>query len=70
VDHWQKGNAGVMVRLLAFALHTDDALEFGRGLSTDAEPDVWRRDLTGAIERWICGGKAHAKNWSGRIGLP
>lgn len=43
----------MMVRLLAFALHADDSLEFGRGLSTEDEPDLWRRDLTGAIERWI-----------------
>ena len=33
-----------MVRLLAFALHADDSLEFGRGLSTEDEPDRWRRD--------------------------
>jgi uncharacterized protein YaeQ len=43
----------MMVRLLAFALHADEALEFGRGLSAENEPDLWRRDLTGAIERWI-----------------
>jgi uncharacterized protein YaeQ len=43
----------MMVRLLAFALHADDALDFGRGLSTDDEPDLWRRDMTGAIEQWI-----------------
>ena len=30
-----------MVRLLAFALHADDSLEFGRGLSTEDEPDLW-----------------------------
>jgi len=41
------------VRVLAFALHADEALEFGRGLSTDDEPDLWKRDLTGAIETWI-----------------
>src|SRR5438552_4184390 len=46
-------NERMMVRLLAFALHADDALEFGRGLSTDDEPDVWQRDLTGAVEQWI-----------------
>jgi uncharacterized protein YaeQ len=39
--------------LLAFALHADEALEFGRGLSAEDEPDLWQRDLTGAIERWI-----------------
>lgn len=43
----------MMVRLLAFALHADEALEFGRGLSAENEPDLWRRDLTGVIERWI-----------------
>ncbi len=43
----------MMVRLVAFALNADEALAFGRGLSTDDEPDLWRRDLTGAIELWI-----------------
>lgn len=43
----------MMVRLLAFALHADEALAFGRGLSTDDEPDLWLRDLTGRIETWI-----------------
>lgn len=43
----------VMLRLLAFALHADERLEFGRGLSTDDEPDLWRKDLTGTIEQWI-----------------
>ncbi len=43
----------LMIRLLAFAMHADDALAFGRGLSTDDEPDLWLRDLTGAIRLWI-----------------
>src|SRR5690606_29111012 len=43
----------LMVRLLAFALHAGDALEFGRGLSSDDEPDLWRRSLSGEIELWI-----------------
>jgi uncharacterized protein YaeQ len=43
----------LMVRLLAFALHADAALAFGRGLSTEDEPDLWQRDATGTIERWI-----------------
>ncbi|MDQ6621150.1 MAG: YaeQ family protein [Pseudomonadota bacterium] len=43
----------VMVRLLAFALHADDELTFGRGLSTEDEPDLWHRDLTGQVELWI-----------------
>ena len=51
--HPSETDERMIVRLLAFALHADDALEFGRGLSTDDEPDLWRRDLTGAIVQWI-----------------
>jgi len=46
----------MMVRLLAFALHADDALQFAGGLSCD-EPDLWRKDLTGAIDLWITVGQ-------------
>lgn len=42
-----------MVRLLAFAMHADEALAFGPGLSTEDEPDLVRRDDTGVIELWI-----------------
>lgn len=42
-----------MMRLLAFAVFAADDLEFGRGLSTDDEPDLWRRDLTGLVELWV-----------------
>lgn len=43
----------LMVRLLAFAMHADERLEFGAGLSSDDEPDLWRKSLTGEIEQWI-----------------
>jgi uncharacterized protein YaeQ len=43
----------MMLRLLAFALHASEDLEFGRGISTDEEPDLWRKSLTGEIELWI-----------------
>jgi uncharacterized protein YaeQ len=51
--HPSETDERMMIRLLAFALHADERLAFGRGLSTDDEPDLWRRDLTGAIEQWI-----------------
>jgi uncharacterized protein YaeQ len=51
--HPSETDERMMVRLLAFALHAHERLEFGRGLSTEDEPDLWQRDLTGAIERWI-----------------
>jgi uncharacterized protein YaeQ len=51
--HPSETDERLMVRLLAFARHAHAALEFGRGLSTDDEPDLWQKDLTGAIELWI-----------------
>ena len=43
----------LMARLIAFVLFADERLEFGRGLSNEEEPDLWQRDYTGDIERWI-----------------
>jgi uncharacterized protein YaeQ len=51
--HPSETDERMLVRLIAFALHADATLAFGRGLSTDDEPDLWRRDLTGSIELWI-----------------
>ena len=52
-QHPSETDERLMVRLLAFALHADERLEFGRGLSTDEDPDLWLRDYGGDIERWI-----------------
>ena len=43
----------LMIRLLGFALFADEHLEFGRGLSTEDEPDLWLKDATGRIRHWI-----------------
>lgn len=43
----------LMVRLLAFALYASDSLTFTKGISTDDEPDLWERDMTGHITHWI-----------------
>lgn len=43
----------MMVRLLAFVLFADEALLFGGGVSTQGEPALWRKDLTGAIRLWL-----------------
>ncbi len=51
--HPSETDERMMVRLMAFALNASEALEFGRGLSTEDEPDLVRRDLTGQIELWI-----------------
>ena len=43
----------VMVRLIGFTLYANETLIFGKGLSDDEEPDLWQKDLTGAIELWM-----------------
>ena len=52
-QHPSETEQRLMVRLVAFALHASERLEFGKGLSSDDEPDLWRRDYTGDIELWI-----------------
>jgi uncharacterized protein YaeQ len=52
-QHPSETDERLMVRLLAFALYADERLEFGRGLSQDDEPDLWRKAMTGEIEEWI-----------------
>jgi uncharacterized protein YaeQ len=51
--HPSETDERMMVRVLAFMLHADEALTFGKGLSSEDEPDLWRKDLTGAIKLWI-----------------
>lgn len=52
-QHPSETDERLMARLLAFALFARDRLEFGKGLSTDDEPDLWQRDYTGGIALWI-----------------
>ncbi|TRZ92261.1 MAG: YaeQ family protein [Rhodocyclaceae bacterium] len=51
--HPSETDERMMARVLAFALYADEALTFGKGLSSEDEPDLWRKDLTGAIDLWI-----------------
>ena len=51
--HPSETDERLMIRLLAFALFAAEGLEFGRGLSTDDEPDLWLKDRTGQILHWI-----------------
>ena len=51
--HPSETDERVMVRLIGFAMYANEALIFGKGLSDDEEPDLWQKDLTGAIELWM-----------------
>ena len=57
-QHPSETEERVMVRLLAFALNAaepraGEVLEFGRGISSEDEPALWLKDLTGNIRLWI-----------------
>lgn len=52
-QHPSETDTRLLVRLITFALHANDRLEFGRGLSDEDEPALWRRDYTGLVEQWI-----------------
>lgn len=43
----------LMLRLLAWAMHADERLAFGRGLSSEEDPDLWLRADDGTIPLWI-----------------
>ncbi|MCW8826242.1 MAG: YaeQ family protein [Gammaproteobacteria bacterium] len=51
--HPSENEERMMVRLLAFIVHADEALQFTKGLSSDDEPDIWQKSLSDEIELWI-----------------
>jgi len=51
--HPSETDERMMIRVLAFALNASETLAFGKGLSDTDEPDLWQKDLTGAIELWV-----------------
>jgi uncharacterized protein YaeQ len=60
--HPSETDERMMVRVLAFVRHAHESLSFGRGLSAEDEPDLWRKDLTGAIDLWIDVGQPDEKS--------
>lgn len=60
--HPSETDERMMVRVLAFACHANEQLVFGKGLSTEDEPDLWLKTLTGEIELWIDVGQPDEKH--------
>ena len=52
-QHPSETNLRFMVRVIAFIANASDTMAFTKGLSTDDEPDLWQKTLTGEIENWI-----------------
>lgn len=70
-QHPSETDERLMLRLLAFALFADERLAFGGGVSTEDEPALWRKDLTGVVEQWIDLGQpdeSRVRKASGRAG--
>lgn len=51
--HPSETEARLMVRIVAFALNAHEHLEMTKGLSTDDEPDIWQKSLSGEIDLWV-----------------
>ena len=51
--HPSETDERMMVRLLAYALYAQEGMALTRGLFEVDEPDLWVKDLTGAIKLWI-----------------
>jgi len=51
--HPSETDERLMVRMLAYALNAHEKLELTKGLSTDDEPDIWRKSLSGELELWV-----------------
>lgn len=51
--HPSETDERMLFRILAFALSASETLSFTRGISTDDEPDIWQKNLSGEIELWV-----------------
>ena len=67
--HPSETDIRMMVRLLVFSIHAHEDLTFTKGLSTDDEPDLWNKNLSGEIEQWIDLGQPDEKRIRKACGL-
>jgi uncharacterized protein YaeQ len=51
--HPSETDERLMVRIIAFALNAHENLEMTKGISTDDEPDIWQKSLSGALDVWV-----------------
>jgi uncharacterized protein YaeQ len=60
--HPSETDERLMVRLLAFALNAHEHLEMTKGLSSEDEPDIWQKSLSGELQLWVSLGQPSEKN--------
>jgi uncharacterized protein YaeQ len=51
--HPSETDERLMLRIVAFALNAHEHLEMTKGLSTDDEPDIWQKSLSGELDVWV-----------------
>jgi uncharacterized protein YaeQ len=51
--HPSETDERLMVRIVAFALNAHEHLEMTKGISTDDEPDIWQKSLSGELDVWV-----------------
>lgn len=51
--HPSETDERLMMRIVAFALNAHEHLEMTKGLSTDDEPDIWQKSLSGELDVWV-----------------
>lgn len=66
--HPSENEARLMNRLVAFCSCAHEDLEFTKGLSTQEEPELWQKDLTGDILHWIELGQPDEKRINRQLG--
>ena len=60
-QHPSETDERLMLRIAAFAFNAHESLEFGKGLSDEDEPGIWKKSPTGNIELWIEMGQPEVK---------
>ena len=51
--HPSETDERMMLRVLMYALHAQEGIALTKGLFDVDEPEIWVKDLTGAIQLWI-----------------
>jgi len=51
--HPSETDERLMLRLVAFAMNAHENMEMTKGLSTDDEPDIWQKSLSGELDVWV-----------------
>lgn len=51
--HPSETDLRMMIRTAVFALNASETLVFTKGISTDDEPDLWDKSLSGEIDHWF-----------------